>query len=71
MTQGYPETGYTPANLRHLRAQYKLTQSELAKLAGVALRTVQQWEADLDRTTHADMPHKKWVALLDDLAKIA
>lgn len=69
--QAYPETGYTPANLRHLRAQYGLTQSELAKLAGVALRTVQQWEADLDKATHADMPHKKWVNLLAAVAKTA
>lgn len=60
---GYPETGYTPANLRHLRHQRHLTQTELGKLLGVALRTVQQWEANIDKATHADMPHRQWLEL--------
>ena len=59
--------GYTPANLRHLRQESGLTQSELGNLLGVALRTVQQWEADIDKTTHSGMPHKKWMTLLDQL----
>ena len=62
---GYPETGYTPANLRHLRRQHQLTQT------GVARRTVQQWEAALDKATHADMPHRQWVELLKICAKNA
>ena len=68
---GDPESGYTPANLRHLRHQHQLTQTDVGKLLGVALRTVQQWEAALDKVTHADMPHRQWVELLKICTKNA
>lgn len=61
----YPELGYTPANLRHLRQEYGLTQAQVGKLVNTALRTVQNWEADVHTQNHSGMPHRKWVALLE------
>ena len=63
----YPEIGYTPANLRHLRNIYGLTQSEVGKRTNTALRTVQNWEADADAKDHSGMPHRKWVMLQKSL----
>ncbi|WP_373740196.1 helix-turn-helix domain-containing protein [Neisseria sp.] len=63
----YPETGYTPANLKYLREQYGLTLYEVAKRTGTAVRTVQNWETPLELKTHAGMPHRKWVILLKSL----
>ena len=64
-----PEAGYTPANLRHIRAQHGLTQSEVGRRTGTALRTVQNWEADVHTPDHSGMPHRKWVRLLESLNK--
>jgi DNA-binding transcriptional regulator YiaG len=65
--QAYPETGYTPANLRHLRNIYGITQTEVGKRTQTALRTVQNWEADVDTQDHSGMPHRKWVMLQKSL----
>lgn len=65
----YPEIGYTPLNLKHLREIYNLTQEDVAKILGVANRTVQQWEATPDKNTFATMPHKKWISLLKKAKK--
>ncbi len=32
--------------IKHFRIKYKLSQSQLAELLGVSLRTVQFWEAE-------------------------
>ena len=63
----FPETGYTPENLHHLRKVYGLTQSDIAKIMGTTLRSVQSWEASLTAKTHSGMPHRKWVELLKNL----
>lgn len=65
----YPETGYTPANLRHLRGIHGLTQTEVGRRTDTALRTVQNWEADVHSKDHSGMPHRKWVKLLESLKK--
>lgn len=57
------EIGYTPKNLKLLREQYSLTQSDVGKITQTALRTVQNWEAGVDTKDHAGMPHRKWVML--------
>lgn len=63
----YPETGYTPANLKYLREINGLTQSDVGRRTDTALRTVQNWEADVNTQDHSGMPHRKWVALLKSL----
>ena len=63
----FPEIGYTPVNLKHLREINHLTQDDVAKILGVARRTVQQWEASIDKNTAATMPHKKWIFLLNSV----
>lgn len=60
----FPEAGYTPANLRTLLASAGLTQQAAADLLGVDGRTVRKWVADLDNTSHRDMPLAKWQKLL-------
>lgn len=65
------ELGYTPSNLRTIREAHGLTQSEVAQITGTAnYRTVVKWEAHHDSTAQrADMPLKKWLALLAHLKK--
>lgn len=60
----YFELGYTPQNLKKLRKMHNLTQTQVGERTGTALRTVQNWEADVETKDHAGMPHRKWVALL-------
>ena len=60
-----PEAGYTPANLRALLASAGLTQQAAADLLGVDGRTVRKWLADVDSTSHRDMPLKAWRKLLN------
>ena len=62
-----PELGYTPYNLRAIRARYGLTQSQVAKITRTGLRTVQRWETNVSEHTHSDMPHTKWLVLLHGL----
>lgn len=59
------ELGYTPANLKALRQKYGLTQQRVADITGVALATAQRWEANPNQRSYANMPHTKWVILLD------
>lgn len=60
----FPETGYTPANLRALLASAGLTQQAAADLLGVDSRTVRKWAADTDNASHRDMPLMQWRALM-------
>lgn len=65
------ELGYTPNNLKAIRKKYGLSIGDVATITGTSdKRSVQRWEADLTVPTRANMPHNKWVALLDfcDLA---
>lgn len=63
------ELGYTPANLKALRRKYGLTQQRVADITGVALATAQRWEANPNQRSYANMPHTKWVILLDYIVR--
>lgn len=62
-----PELGYTPANLKALRQKYDLTQQSTADLLNVNISALQRWEADVGQKSHRDMPHTKWLTLLEHL----
>lgn len=59
----FPETGYTPNNLRALMRQSGLTQAAVAERLSVSTRTVARWLAPVDGY-HSDMPLALWIALL-------
>lgn len=62
------ELGYTPNNLRSIRAKYGLTQKKVAEITGLKTwHPVNRWEAAVDAAHHADMPHTKWLKLLEYL----
>lgn len=61
------ELGYTPNNLKALRQMYRLTQQQAADITGVALATAQRWEANPKQKSFANMPHTKWLKLLEYL----
>lgn len=60
----FPESGYTPKNLRHFIAQHGLLQREVAKILGVSDSIVRKWLADVHLPSHRDMPLEKWLKLL-------
>lgn len=62
-----PELGYTPANLKALRQKYDLTQQATADLLEVNISALQRWETDVGQKSHRDMPHTKWLTLLEHL----
>jgi len=63
------EVGYTPTNLRLALTKLGMTQAALARLLGVAERTLRQWlNEDLESRNHADMPLKQWRKVLALLA---
>ena len=63
------EFGYTPNNLRAVRAKYGLTQKQVAEIVGLKTwHPVKRWEAPIEAAHHADMPHTKWLKLLDELS---
>ena len=63
------EVGYTPTNLRLALTKLGMTQAALARLLGVAERTLRQWlNEDLESRNHADMPLKQWRKVLELLA---
>nr|DAQ46968.1 MAG TPA: putative zinc finger/helix-turn-helix protein, YgiT family [Caudoviricetes sp.] len=63
------ELGYTPNNLRSIRAKYGLTQKQVAKITGLKTwHPVNRWEAPVEAAYHADMPHTKWLKLMDELS---
>ena len=63
------ELGYTPNNLKALRQMYRLTQQQVADITGVALATAQRWEASPNQKSYANMPHQKWLILLDYIVR--
>lgn len=59
------ELGYTPANLKALRQQHGLTQQQVADITGSTLKNAQKWETSPSMSSFANMPHKKWLKLLE------
>lgn len=59
------ELGYTPANLKALRQEYRLTQQRVADITGVTIATAQKWEASPSMSSYANMPHTKWLKLIE------
>jgi len=45
--------------IRNLRKEYDLTQRELAKLIGVSLTTIQNWEWDISKPTEEHLKRLK------------
>ena len=65
-----PELGYTPANLRALREQARLTRRQVADITNtVNYATIARWETDVCKKNHADMPQYKWQMLIDTICK--
>lgn len=64
------ELGYTPANLKALRQEYGLTQQQVADITGSTIKTVQKWEASPSMNSFANMPHTKWLKLLEYIENI-
>lgn len=58
------EFGYTPNNLKALRQEYGLTQQAVADITETSLTTAQRWEASPALSSYANMPHSKWLMLL-------
>ena len=61
------EFGYTPNNLKLLRQKHGLTQQRIADITGSKLKAVQKWEASPSMSSYANMPHTKWLKLLEYL----
>lgn len=61
------ELGYTPNNLKALRRRYGLTQQNVADITESKLKSAQKWEANPSMSSFANMPHTKWMKLLDYL----
>lgn len=61
------ELGYTPANLKALRQRYGLTQQNVADITESTLKTAQKWETSPNLKSYANMPHTKWLKLLEYL----
>lgn len=64
MTENF-ELGYTPANLKTLRQQHGLTQQAVADITESTLKTAQKWETSPSMSSFANMPHTKWLKLLE------
>lgn len=63
----YFELGYTPNNLKALRRRYGLTQQNVADITESTLKTAQKWETNPSMNSYANMPHTKWLKLLEYL----
>lgn len=70
MTENF-ELGYTPANLKTLRQQHGLTQQNVADITESTLKTAQKWETSPSMSSFANMPHTKWLKLLEYLENIS
>lgn len=64
------ELGYTPANLKALRREHELTQQNVADITGSTLKTAQKWETSPSMSSFANMPHTKWLKLLEYIENI-
>lgn len=63
------ELGYTPANLKALRQKHGLTQQAVAEITETSLTTAQRWETSPSMSSYANMPHTKWLRLLQYLER--
>ena len=63
------EFGYTPTNLKGLRQKYGLTQQQVADITKSALPTAKRWEMMPGQKNYINMPHTKWLELLQFLAQ--
>ena len=63
------ELGYTPNNLKALRQKYGLTQQNVADITETKLKTAQKWETSPSMSSFANMPHTKWLKLLEYLER--
>lgn len=63
------ELGYTPNNLKALRLKHGLTQQAVADITETSLTTAQRWEASPELSSYANMPHLKWLRLLQYLER--
>lgn len=63
------ELGYTPNNLKALRREYRLTQQNVADITESTLKTAQKWETSPSMSSYANMPHTKWLRLLQYLER--
>lgn len=61
------ELGYTPNNLKELRQKYGLTQQNVADITESTLKNAQKWETIPSMSSYANMPHTKWLKLLEYL----
>lgn len=61
------ELGYTPNNLKALRQRYGLTQQNVADITESTLKNAQKWETSTNLESYANMPHTKWLKLLEYL----
>ncbi|WP_308881089.1 XRE family transcriptional regulator [Neisseria subflava] len=59
------ELGYTPNNLKALRRDHGLTQQQVADITASTLKTAQKWETSPNLKSYANMPHTKWLKLLE------
>lgn len=59
------ELGYTPNNLKALRREHRLTQQNVADITESTLKTAQKWETSPSMSSYANMPHTKWLKLLE------
>ncbi len=68
MNINFPETGYTPANLRAIQRDTGLRREALAKLCGKSLRAIQAYcMENRDSDNAKDMPSNTWAELLRNL----
>lgn len=63
----FPESGYTPANLRKVMQRYGLTTRTLSNILGVNIRTTRTWLVPVGQQGHSDMPLHRWQELLTKL----
>lgn len=63
------EFGYTPNNLKALRLKHGLTQQAVADITETSLTTAQRWETSPELSSYANMPHTKWLRLLQYLER--
>ena len=61
------ELGYTPNNLKALLREHGLTQQQVADITASTLKTAQKWETSPNLKSYANMPHTKWLKLLEYL----
>jgi DNA-binding transcriptional regulator YiaG len=59
------ELGYTPNNLKSLRKKHGLTQQNVADITESTLKNAQKWETSPNLKSYANMPHTKWLKLLE------